>query len=138
MKTMGRICAAMLLLGLAAACNRAAEPDEAFLASEDLCLIERGHLIRRYDPLTCQIGFSRSDVEFRVHNDRMSDFYILTLERLPSSEGEEIVGTVMWSGSSGITRRSDLTFKVEKLSSDGKVWLWNAGKQVAVSVRILD
>ena len=137
MKRALEILSVLLLAALLQGCSHTAEPDEAFLASNDLCLIEKGHSIHVYDPIGCQLGFSRTKKEFRVHDDKMSDYYVLTLNKIPVSAGDKVKGTLRWSGPSGVTTRQDVVFTVEKMDGEGRVWLWNSGKQIAVSVRIL-
>lgn len=110
--------------------------DEAFLESSDLCLIDGGVTIHTYDPLTWQVGYNESKKEFRVFNDTMSDYYVLTCSKLPTEKGQELTATVKWSGKS-ITTRNNVSFRVEKIDNQGRIWLWSKKSRIAVSVRSL-
>lgn len=126
------LCLALLLCG----CQKE-NVDESFLENNNLCLIEKGVTVHSYDPLTWQVSFNRADREFRVHTDNMSDYYILRCSALPREEGQSIKCSIRWSGNS-ITSKSNLTFRVEKMDSAGRVWLWCKGSKIAVSVMLLN
>ena len=110
--------------------------DEAFLQSDALRLEIKGYTVFSYDPLSCQMGFSRDKAEFRVHSDNMSDFYILALSRIPAGVGEEIPGSITWTTSKDIHNKKT-TFEVMKLEG-GRIWLWSSSNRTAVVVGVLD
>lgn len=113
------------------------EVDEAFLENDNLCLIENGVTIHSYDPNTWQVGFNKDKKEFRIHTDTMSDYYVLTCQELPQEIGQEVHANLKWSGNS-MTSKSNLTFKVEKMDSQGRIWLWCKKGKIAVSVMSLN
>ena len=49
----------------------------AFVENNDIRLQVGGTVHFRYDPLTCQISFSRDRREFRAQTDNTSDYYSL-------------------------------------------------------------
>lgn len=112
------------------------KPNDSFLESNDLCLIFKDKIIHKYDPLTWQLGYNQTKKEFRVYNDNVSDFYILTCNQLPQKVGQEIQGDLKWSDSS-IKNRKNLTFTVKKIDYQGRIWLWNSKNEIAISVMVL-
>lgn len=125
---------AVLLAVLLSSC-RHDEPDPMFISTSDLCLQVDGRIIHRYVPETWQIGFSRDKVQFRVHSDNMSDYYILTCTEMPEKEGQKVSGQLKWSTASGVISRPKLDLKVEKTDpSTGQVWLWDYKKKIGISV----
>lgn len=54
------------------------EPDAAFLEQDCLALEVKGAREVLYQPETWQLGFSRENKQFRVHNDTMSEYYVVT------------------------------------------------------------
>ena len=54
------------------------EPDAAFLEQDCLALEVEGARKVLYEPETWQLGFSRENKQFRVHNDMMSEYYVVT------------------------------------------------------------
>jgi hypothetical protein len=128
------ILAACLVL---AGCRGGGKVDPEFIGSSDICLRVNGTVIFTYDPLTCQLAFNRRDCEFRVHTDTMSDYYCVTLDTVPSAVDQKIDGSICWTSSSSIIHK-DCTFRVEKITSDGCVWLWNRKDKIGAVVKILD
>jgi hypothetical protein len=118
-------------------CQRGGKVDSEFIGSSDICLRVKGSTVFTYNPLTCQLAFNRRNCEFRVHTDTMSDYYCVTLDAIPSSEDQKIDGSLCWTSSSSILHK-DCTFRVEKISTDGCVWLWDRKDKIGAVVKILD
>lgn len=118
-------------------CSETNEVDSEFLKDETPCLKIDGNVIHQYNPLTWQLGYKASDAEFRVHNDTMSDYYVVELNSVPQKTGETITGNLIWTSEKGVNRLNDLDFKVEKINGNGVVWLWQSKENIAVSVQIL-
>ena len=73
-----------LLAALLAACACNAKIDEAILASPDLGIYQDGTALIRYEPLKYQNAYNESLRQFRIHDDTMSEYFILTLDAIPS------------------------------------------------------
>lgn len=116
-------------------CHKA-KVDQDFLEDNKLRLVENGRTIHSYDPLTWQVAFSEDKKEFRVFNDTMSDYYVLTCQEVPTLVGQEIKASLKWSGTT-IESRNNLTFNVEKVDPSGRIWLWSKKSKIAVSVMAL-
>lgn len=112
-------------------------PDEAFLNTNGILLTVRGVEILAYDPMTCQLAFNRQEVEFSVHNDNMSNYYVLQLNRMPEVLDQEVDGNLNWSTELQTGSRKNITLKVVKLEGD-VIWLWSSRDKVAVTVKVLD
>ena len=120
-----------------AGCQRGGKVEPEFINSSDICLRVKGTTVFTYNPLTCQMAFNRRNCEFRVHTDTMSDYYCVTLDAIPSSENQKIDGSLCWTSSSSILHR-DCTFRVEKITSEGCVYLWDRKDKIGAVVKILD
>jgi len=96
-----------------------------------------GTVIHKYDPLTWQLGYNPSAREFRVFDDSMKNYYIVTCSAIPSSTGQKLEATVTWSSGSS-TQSAKGKFEVAKAQGD-TYWLWCGDKKnpVGVTVRIL-
>lgn len=115
-------------------CNKL---DEDFLNSTTLCLRIKGKTLHKYSPEHCQLGFNEQKKQFRVHNDTMSEYYILTCSSIPTSTGQKINCDLKWSTPSSVSSKSNIEFTVEKIDDNGNIWLWNKSNGIAVSVRRL-
>ncbi len=126
-------CAVLALSG----CVGGSKVEPEFLNGSDICLRINGTNVFTYDPLSCQLAFNRRGCEFRVHTDTMSDYYCVTLDAMPSSEGQKVGGSLCWTSTSSILHK-DCTFTVEKISDDGCVRLWSGKAKIGTVIKILD
>lgn len=131
---MKRLIAILAILISAASCSGRLERD--FLESPEVRLSVDNRTLFVYDPLTCQMGYDATDCRFHVMKDNASDYYMLTLSKQPSSEGEHIKGDISWTTSDSIENRKNIAFTVMKLEGD-IIWLWNADQRIAVCVKKL-
>ena len=125
---------AALLVVNSCRCNKL---DEDFIRSEKLSLRVKGKKLHEYEPNNWQIGFNEDKKQFRIHNDTMSEYYILNCSSLPEKEGQTLRGDLKWSTSSSVASRKGVEFKVEKKDDAGNIWLWSKKSGIAVSVRRL-
>ncbi|MGM9736866.1 MAG: hypothetical protein ACI3ZT_00465 [Candidatus Cryptobacteroides sp.] len=123
---------------LLAGCSNGYDTDPDFLASDRIMLKIGGTEKMVYSPENCQIGFNRSLKQFRVCNDNMSEYYILTCNALPAGEGQNITASLKYASGASSYIRGSLSFRVEKMDAEGNIWLWCKDKGIGVGVRILN
>lgn len=111
--------------------------EEAFLLDYNVCLRRNSVVVFYYDPLTCQLACNASRNEYRAFTDNMSDYFNMTLSSAPREEGETVRGSLEWTTSNNIQYLTDLDFKVEKMDSEGRIWLWNKDQKLFVVIRQL-
>lgn len=130
---------AVLVLGifLTAGCRGTGVEPEFLTDSAPLLRVNGENLIK-YDPATSQLGYRPDRFEFRLHNDTMSEYYILTCSARPDSEGKTVRGTLKYATDGSIYTKSGLEFRVEKVGDDGNVWLWCSKRKTGITVRILE
>ena len=119
-------------------CTHEISPDSSFVASSDVQLVIKGKTICTYDPATWQLGFKKSDMEFRMFDDAMKNICTVTCSELPKTEGQKIEATVTWNT---VSEDGSAKGKFEVVKVNGKeCWLWcsSKSKQIAVTVRYLD
>ena len=104
-----------------------ADPD--FIATSDCNLRVKGEV---------QTAFNRRNCEFRVHTDNMSDYYCVTLNLVPTAEGQKAKGDITWTSRSDVVTRRDLTFHVKKADRSGRLWLWCRKEQIGVVIHVLE
>lgn len=122
---------------MAAGCRQATEnPSPEFIETGELSLRIKGRVVHTYDPVSWQISYNADRKEFRIHNDTMSDFYILKCQSLPVEEGATLKANLLWT-STTIQSRSNLSFTVLRILPDGTVWLFNRKNDIILSVRTL-
>lgn len=124
-------------VAMAFSCCRDNEIDSAFLGNDAIHLRVNGKNIFDFNEITCQLGYNDSKQEYRVHDDTMADYYIVTLYEKPAEEGQSIKGEIEWTTSSDIVRKRDINFKVVKIDSDHKMWLWEKTNKIGVVVKAL-
>ena len=128
----------LLLLLLAGGCRDAQmRMRDAFAEHESLCLMVGGDIPFTYDPLNCQIAFSRDRKEFRAHSDTMSDFYAVTLSEIPTEAGQRVTADLVWTTERDVLTRKNLTLEVVRVEGD-QFWLWSRSGRIGLMLRVLD
>lgn len=137
MNSFQRISLVAILCAISSSCVRTAEPDSTFVATEGLQLKVDGQVVLTYDPLTWQLGYNATEIEFRASDDSMKEYFFVTCSKLPSSLGQKLDATVTWS-SGGAAKSLKGRFEVAKVEGD-IYWLWCGEKKIrtGVTVRIL-
>ena len=127
-----------LLIGiiLLASCQGKVDPE--FIGLQDFGLQVKDTKVFTYNSLTWQTAFNRERCEFRVHTDNMSDYYCVTLNTVPSSEGQKVKGSIVWTSSSDVITKSGLNFSVEKIDRAGRIWLWCKKERIGAVIQALD
>ena len=122
----------LILVFAAVSCNRF-DVDEILLLRNDVSLTWKGEEQFVYDPTSCQMGFNASRKEFRVQTDNLSSWFVISCSDMPSSEGDEIEADISWTGTTDTRSMKALKFKVEKVSSDGMIWMWCRSAKIGVT-----
>jgi len=91
----------------------------------------------RFNELTCQESFSISRKEFRAGDDKMSNYFVLTLNQLPVTEGMSIKGNLQWTTDDDVRTLKNLTFSVLKKDENQTVWLKCEAENIYVVARMV-
>ena len=111
--------------------------DEILLQRQDISLTIRGTEVIRYTPDRFQIGYNDRKNEFRVFDDNLGNWFVLTCRERPSTEGQTLKADLWWTATNTTKSRTGLDFRVEKTDSKGHIWLWCEDSAIGVSVREL-
>ncbi len=109
----------------------------AFVENNDIRLQVGSTVHFRYDPLTCQMAFSRDRKEFRAQTDNTSDYYSVVLSDIPVQTGETVSADLTWTTETDILTRNDLSLEVLKIDGD-RIWLWSSSGRIGVSIVVMD
>lgn len=135
-RRLSSVLSAAVMVMIAASCQGKVDPE--FISGETSGLKVKESVIHEYDPLAWQYSFNREKCEFRAHTDNMSDYYCLTLNCVPTSEGQKAKGSITWTSRSDVITRKGLTFSVERVDRSGHLWLWCKKERIGAVVQILD
>lgn len=114
MKGTKYICLSMLVCFILSGCCRKHEPDPEFVTGDEIVLKIDGAVKVKYVPETFQLGFSPERKQFRVHDDNMTRFYILTCSELPDHVGQQISCSLKYGINGKMSYKSGMSFEVEK------------------------
>lgn len=90
-----------------------------------------------FDPATCQIGYNSERNEFRLVDNKISDWVIFRSDAVPTDVGQKVKASLEYTSRSNIKTMTDLTFSVEKTATDGTTWLWNKDKKIGIIIKVL-
>ncbi len=111
--------------------------DEILLPREDISLTVKDIDQFSYNPLSCQMSHNSTTNEFRVFDDKLSQWFILKCGDRLSHEGQEVAADLTWTASSSTKSLSGLTFRIEKIDQSGKVWMWCKKKKIGIVIKNL-
>ena len=90
-----------------------------------------------YEENGCQMAFNADKREFRAHTDNMSDYFVVTLSKIPGGKDDQVTGSVTWTGDDYNRTLNNLSFEVAKIES-GKIWLWNQANKLAIVIPVFN
>lgn len=126
----------ILVALLATGCNKY-KSEELLLPLTDISLTIKGEEIMTFNAKKCQLGYNDQKYEFRVLNDKLTDWFILRCNENPKSVGQVINASLEYTTSDDVKTERRLTFTVERISKDGFVWLWEDEDKIGVVIKIL-
>lgn len=126
--------AGMVLILMACSCNRY-DIDEILLQRSDISLTVKGEVQFAFDPATDQIGQAVNANEFRVYDDKLADWFILTCDSTPTDVGQSIKGNLEWTTHTSTKNLRGLAFTVKQTNKDGLLWLWEEEQKIGLVIK---
>jgi hypothetical protein len=111
--------------------------DEILLSRDDISLTIKGELQMSFNENTCQLGYNTGRNEFRVYDEKLSDWFIVRCSAKPTSEGQEFTAELEYTTTADTRKLKGLHMEVQKISSDGMIWLWEKDKKIGIVVKSL-
>ena len=127
----------ILALSILVSCEGKHGYDKSFTNSDVISLTVNKVKVFEYDPMTCQLGYNDSKREFRVSTDNMSDYFVITLSKIPSAKEDIVTGDITWTGADYIRDLHNQSFETVKVDR-GKIWLWNQANKLAVIIQVIE
>ena len=113
------------------------QPEEILLPRSEVSLTVKEEVVMAFDPATCQIGYNSERNEFRLVDNKISDWVIFRSDAVPTDVGQKVKASLEYTSRSNIKTMTDLTFSVEKTAPDGTTWLWNKDKKIGIIIKVL-
>lgn len=127
----------LFLVSLFAAGCVAYFPEEILLPVNDISLSVKGEEIMRYEENSCQLGYNDKEHEFRVFNDKLTNWFIIKCNEAPTTVGQKIIADLEYTTSDDLKTFTDLIFTVEKTDENAMVWLWESNRKIGVVIKVL-
>ena len=118
------------------ACNESMQIN-SFAQSEQIRIQVGGSTQMSYNPLTCQIAFSRDLRQFRAHTDNMSDYFCINMSEIPVSIGQKINADIVGTTHRDVLSKKNLTFETVRLEGE-TIWLWSTSAKIGVCIQTID
>ena len=122
---------ALLFVG----CTTRDELAEALLENQEISITWKGTVQVSYDPDTFQLGYSSSNNEYRVYDDRLAYWFRVKCSEKPVSEGQTIKADISWTGINKTHEYKDLQLTVKKADGSGLIWLWNSTESLGIIIK---
>ena len=133
---MRRFILIMLFSACLAGCN-IYDVDEVLIQREDISMTLKATDVLIYKPDTYQLGYNAEKNEFRVFDDQMAYWFILTCTSRPSVVGQEVEADLKWTSPSSTKTKRGLKFEVMKTDAAGHIWLWCDSDAIGLIVKEL-
>ncbi|MBQ8838577.1 MAG: hypothetical protein IJ005_04585 [Bacteroidales bacterium] len=111
--------------------------DEVLLQRDDISITVKGVLHMSFNEATCQLGYNGKKNEFRVLEDNIGNWFVLTCSERPSATGQEVICSLNWTSSTDTESLKGLNFTVKNLNENGMIWLWCQSEEIGVVVKEL-
>lgn len=102
------------------------------------CLLINGTPATSVAPDGAQYVYSPTSKTFCAGTDTMSDYFLVTLSNIPSSEGQKLTASVEYTADSTQKYLTNLSFTVEQIKDNGIVWLWCPASKLSLAIQILN
>ena len=123
------------MLSVFAGCTSKNELAEALLECQEISLTWKGVAQVTYDSETFQLGYNSARHEYRVYDDKLAYWFIISCSEKPTSEGQTIKADIAWTGASKTYTSKGIQLTVKKTDSSGRVWLWNQSESLGIIIK---
>lgn len=113
------------------------QPDEVLLPRTDISLTVKGEDKMVYDEATCQIGYNTDRNEFRMVDDKLTNWMIFRCDATPREVGQQVKADLEYTVSDSSPKLTGLSFTVKKADDSGMVWLWNEDRKIGIVIKVL-
>lgn len=125
----------MVIAILAGGCEYLVVSNEFLLSQEEISLSWKNAVQIKYDQASYQIGYNDKNIEYRVYDDKIANWFTLRCSEKPETEGQTIMADVEWTGSKSTKTLVGQEFKVEKIGGDGLVWLSSSANNIGIVIK---
>lgn len=127
---------AALALILSGCSNKSRMNEAEFVTTvSDISLTINGERILTYYEKNHQLAYDQGKSQFRVMDDDLNNFMVVTLGKMPSNVGDIVDASITYTTDDDILERA-ASFTVSRLDND-KCWLWNEKGKIGVVVTVL-
>lgn len=109
--------------------------NEFLLMQEEISLSWRNAVQIKYDEAGYQISFNDRDIEYRIYDDNLANWFTIRCSEKPEVVEQMITADVEWTGSRSTKSFTRLEFTVEKTSEDGLIWLYNTSNNIGIVIK---
>ena len=110
-------------------------PEEFINSSDGVSLTINGKQVMTYKEGKHQIGYNDEEVQFRVSDDKFSNFFVVKCTEVPKEQGQTFEALLTYTTDNDILEKL-CYFTVSKIDGD-MVWLWDGSKKIGAVVRLL-
>ncbi len=139
MKRLFSISAVILTALTLSSCNPDFNEADFVSTISGVCLMVDGKTVMEYDSNVHQLAWREKDLQFRMMDDSVNDYFVVTLSNIPTEMGEVISAEVQYTTNDSVRTVSG-SFNASKISNNSSgayYWLWDSSDKVAAVIQIL-
>ena len=127
----------IIILAILAIASGCIVPDtfEVMLSLSEVSLIWKGEVQMLYSPQSCQMAFNDKEIEYRVFDDNLTNWFTVKCSERPAAEGQIITADVEWTGEKSIKKVSKKEFEVVMVDEKGNIWLQNDSDKIGIIIK---
>ena len=109
----------------------------SFVRDNNVRLEIDGVRVFNYNDAGCQLALNARRGEFRAHDDTMSEYFIISMDKLPLAAGDRVNATISWTESGYERQKQNVTLVARSIRGD-VVWLCDDTQRNAAVIRLLE
>ncbi len=140
MKKILKISAVLLIATILSSCEKNFNEADFVTTLSSVCLIVNGSPYMEYDQYYHQLAWRGIDLQFRMTDDYVNDYFVVNLSKMPTEMGEVITAEIIYTTNNSV---KDFTgsFNASKISTTNSgtmIWLWNESNRLGAIIQTLN
>ncbi len=140
MKAILKISAIAIVAAMSVSCEKHFNEADFVTTLSSVCLIVNGSPFMEYDQYSHQLAWNAGEMQFRMMDDYVNDYFVVNLSTMPSVMGEVVTAEIIYTTNDSIKNFSG-NFNASKISYNSTgtmIWLWNENNRLGAIIQTMN